>query len=214
MASQFISEQNVLPPKLRYKIQPVSEFVTSNMIRIQRILEKNGDYLSLSPQDRSILLRNTVKYTGCFGGTFVLHHAHLLDDPSFYKSSELIFGSNVMLTIKPLNNTYDSDIIFIKLIHAVLSFSTINYTIYTNTPHINFTNLKLMLHIQDTYTELTWRYLVYKYSEKQAVKRFCNLLRCLFNVHSTIITVENTQQYTNMIDTIIEQTEDLLISNK
>jgi hypothetical protein len=212
MALKFISEQNIFPPKLRYKFQSVNKFVTENIIQVQRIVEKNGDYLSLSSQDRSILLRNTIKHIGCFGATFILHHTHLLDDPTFNKTVELIFGSDVMLSIKPINNTYDSDITFIKLILSILAFSTIHYTIYTNTSPINLTNLKLIIHIQDTYTELTWRYLIYKYNEEQAIKRFSNLIRCLFNVHSTIVIANTIQQYTNMIDTIIEQTEDLLIS--
>jgi hypothetical protein len=213
MAHRFISEQKILPLKLRYKIGPVGEFITSNMSRVQQIFEKNLDYRSLCSYDRSILLRNTVRHTGCIGGTFILHQAHLLDDPIFYKSSEIIFGSDVMLTIKPITDTYDSDIIFVKLILIIIAFSTTNYTIYTNTTPINLIDIKTIIHIQDTYTELTWRYLLYKYSHEQAVKRFCNLIRCLFNVNFTIVTVDRIQEYTNMIDTIVEQTEELLIPN-
>ncbi len=213
MANRFMSEQNALPAKLRYKLEPVGEFITFNMIRVQRIFEKNDDYLSLCSHDRSILLRNTVKHTGCIGGTFVLHQAHLLDDPLFYKSAEIIFTPDVMLTIKPITVTFDFDIIFVKLILAIIGFSTTNYTIYTNTPPINFIDLKTILHIQDAYTELIWRYLVYKYTHEQAVKRFCNLLRCLFNINFTIVEVNRIQEYTNMIDTVVEQTKDLFITN-
>jgi hypothetical protein len=213
MVHRFVSEQNVLPIKLRYKLGPVGEFIASNMSRVQRIFEKNGDYLSLSTHDRSILLRNTVKHTGCFGGTFMLHQARLLNDLLFYQSSELIFGREVMLTIKPIINSFDFDIIFIKLILTIIAFSTINYTVYTNTIPINLTDIKTMIRIQDTYTELTWRYLVYKYTYEQAVKRFCNLLRCLFNVNFTVVEVNRIEEYTNMIDTIVEKTEEIFSRN-
>ena len=212
MASKFISGQNILPPKLRYKIQPVGEFVTSNMMQVQRVFERNGNYLSLPVHDRLMLLRNTVKHTGCFGATFILHDSRLLDDPSFSRTAALIFGSQVMSTIKPICNAYDSDIIFVKLILSILAFSTVSFTAYTQTPSINLIDLRSILRIQDAYIELTWRYLIYKYDEEQAIKRFSNLLRCLFNIHRTIVTVDAVQQYSNMIETVIEQTEDLLIS--
>ena len=213
MAHRFISEQNALPLKLRYKYEPVTEFITSNMIRVLRIFEKNFDYLSLCSQDRSILLRNTVKHTGCIGGTLVLHQAHLFDNPFFYKSYEVIFGTEVMLTMKPVIDTLDSDIIFMKLILTIIAFSTTSYTIYTNMAPINFTDLKTIIHIQDTYIEVTWRYLVYKYSYEQAVKRFCNLLRFLFNINVTVVTVDKIPNYSNMIDTVVEQIEQLSLTN-
>lgn len=213
MANRFKFEQNILPIKLRYKLGPIGEFITSNMSRVQRIFEKNYDYLSLCSNDRSILLRNTVKHTGCIGGTFVLHQAHLLDDLFFYKSSEAIFGSHVMSTIKCITDTFDSDVIFIKLILTIIAFSTTCYTVYTHTPSMNLINLKTIIHIQDTYTELTWKYLIYKYNYEQAVKRFCNLLRCLFHINFTIVEVDRIQNYTRMIETVVEQTNDLLTNN-
>jgi hypothetical protein len=213
MGYHFISGQNALPLKLRYKIEPVGEFVTANMSRVQRIFEKNRDCLSLSSQDRLTLLQHTVKHTGCIGATFVLHEIQLLNDPLFYKSSEIIFGSDVMSTIKHITDTFDSDIVFVKLILTIMAFSTTNYTVYTNTPPLILNDIKTILHFQDIYIELAWKYLVYRYNHEQAVKCFCNLIRCLFNINSTIVEVNRIQEYTNMIDTVVEQTKELLIPN-
>jgi hypothetical protein len=213
MVFRFTSEQNALPVKLRYKPGPVGEFIASNMSRVQRIFEKNRDYLSLSTHDRSILLRNTVKHTRCFDGTFILHQAHLFDNPLFYKTTEMLFGSHTMATNNRLIDSFDTDITFVKLILTVLAFSTTNYIVYKNTIPVNLIDIKTVLRFQDTYTELAWRYMIYKYSFEVAVKRFCQLIRCLFYVTSTVVAADQTQEYTNLIDTVVKQTEQTLTLN-
>jgi hypothetical protein len=213
MAQLFISEQNALPVKLRYKIGVVGEFLTSNITRVQRIFEKNDDYHSLCLQDRSTLLRSTVKHTGCIGGTFVLHQAHLLDDPLFYKSTELIFGSDVMSTIIPLTESFDSDATFVKLILTIVAFSTIRYTNYFDTDSNDLIDIKTVIRIQDTYIELAWGYMIYKYSYEQAVIRFCHLIKNLFKINFTVVEADRIQEYKNMIDTVVEQTEQRLKLN-
>ncbi len=52
----------------------------------------------------------------------------------------------------------------VKIILNIIGFSTINYTKYENTQPINLIDLKTIIDIQDTYTELAWQYLVYKYT--------------------------------------------------
>ncbi len=210
LAKDFISEQNALPLKLRYKLEPVSEFMTSNMSRVQQILEKNGDYLHLCSEDRLILLRHTVKHTSYFGGTFVLHQVHLFNNPLFYKTAEILFGSHPLQRTKCLIDSFDSDVTFIILIVAVLAFSTTNYTVYRNTAAINLINMKTVLHIQDTYIELAWRYMVYKYNYLQAIKRFSHLLRCLFHTNDIIVEVNRVEECNNIIDSVVKQTEQIL----
>lgn len=117
-----------------------------------------------------------------------------------------------MSTIKPLIDTFDTDIIIIKLTLTIIAFSTTSYTIFTPDTSIrNFLDIKTILSIQDNYTEILWKYLIYKYTYEQSIKHFCKLLRCLFHVNFTIVEADRIQQYTNMIDTVIQQTQDLLI---
>ena len=63
------------------------------------------------------------------------------------------------------------------------------------------------------YTELAWRYLLYKYNHDQAVRCFSNLVRCLFTVYDGIIEVCKVKRFTDMIDSVIEQTEQTLTLN-
>ncbi|CAF3398433.1 unnamed protein product [Rotaria socialis] len=208
--ADFIEEQSALPLKLRFKYSSVNPFFTSMMSKVQLVFEKNRDFLLLSQHDRTVLLKNTVEYTATIGGMFILRQSRLLDDCSFSQSAEMIFQPSGMIFIKRVIDQFDSDDTFIKLILVILAFATINYTVYSKNIQIDLTNMKVILPIQDMYTELTWQYLVDKYGYQQAVKRFSNLLKCLFSVTKAIVEVRRVQKFTDIINSIIEQTEETI----
>ncbi|CAF1092657.1 unnamed protein product [Rotaria sp. Silwood1] len=207
---RFLEEQNRLPLKLRFKHSSVQHFFISLLSKVQLVFEKNRDCLLLSQHDRTILLESTVEYTATIGGMFLLCQARLLDDLSFVKSAEMIFQPSAIVCIKRVIDRFDSDVTFIKLILAILAFSTISYTVYRKNTQSNLTNIKAILSIQDMYTDLAWRYLLYKYGHHQAVIRFSNLLRCLFSVSEVIVEAHEAQQFTDIIDYVVEQTEEAL----
>ncbi|CAF5107359.1 unnamed protein product [Rotaria sp. Silwood1] len=122
----------------------------------------------------------------------------------------MIFQPSAIVCIKRVIDRFDSDVTFIKLILAILAFSTISYTVYRKNTQSNLTNIKAILSIQDMYTDLAWRYLLYKYGHHQAVIRFSNLLRCLFSVSEAIVEAHEAQQFTDIIDYVVEQTEEAL----
>ncbi|CAF2457322.1 unnamed protein product [Rotaria sp. Silwood2] len=206
----FLEEQNRLPLKLRFKYASVNEFFKLIMSKVQIAFEKNCDFLSLSRHDRTALLRSTVEYTSSFGGMFIIWQYKLFDYPPFYKSVEMIFQPSASIFTKRVIDQLDPDNTFIKLILSILAFSTIHYTVYRKDVDINLTNIKATLPIQDMYTDLAWRYLLYKYGHHQAVIRFSNLLRCLLAVTEAVVEAHEGQQFTDIIDSVVEQTEHAL----
>ncbi|CAF0971752.1 unnamed protein product [Rotaria sp. Silwood1] len=207
---RFIDQQNRLPLKLRFKHSSVNDFFTSMKRNIQLVFEKNRHFLSLSHHDRTALLRSTVEYTTSVGGMFTVRQYKLFDYPPFYESAEMIFHPSAAMLTKCVIDQLDPDNTFIKLVLAIVAFSTINYTVYRKNIQIGFTNIKAILPIQDMYTDLTWRYLLYKYGHREAVIRFSKLLRCLFLVIWAIVEAHESQKFTEMIDYVIEQTEQTL----
>jgi len=123
----YIRDQNALHPKLRFKYSSVRDYFTSVKSKIQLGLEKNRDFLSLSLNDHSTLLRTIVEHTTGLGGMFISRQYGLFDYLSFYNSAEIIFGPVSTAYGVRVINLLDPDNIFIKLIIAILSF----YTAYT-----------------------------------------------------------------------------------
>ena len=102
----FIQDQNMLPLKLRFKYSSVTNFIMSLNSKVQLIIEKNRDYLSLSLHDRTTLLRTTVEYTTSVGGIFISCQHQLFDYPSFDQLQQLLLDMpliNLILTTHLLN---------------------------------------------------------------------------------------------------------------
>ncbi|CAF0971698.1 unnamed protein product [Rotaria sp. Silwood1] len=209
----FLEEQKRLPLKLRFKYSSVQHFFIALLSKVQLVFEKNRDCLLLSQHDRTILLESTVEYTATIGGMFLLRQARLLDNLSFVKSAEMIFPPSAIVLIKRVIDQFDSDVTFIKLILAILAFSTINYTVYRKNILINLTNVTAILPIQDLYTDLAWRYLLHKYDHHQAVIRFSNLLRCLFSVNEAIAEAHESQQFMDIIDFVLKETNTKILNS-
>jgi len=193
---------------MRFKLTPVVELLTLITGVGQLIYEKNLEFISLCSHDRSILLHKTMKYVSGLGTCFIMRHTGLLDDPGLYKSAEVIYGSTTLAISYRVIDQLDFDGTFFKLVLALLSFSTFDYIYYTNKAPVNLLNIKAILAIQDMYTKLIWRYLLYKYDHERAVICFLKFLRCLFLVNNAIIEAIECRQYRDMIDTLIKQTEE------
>jgi hypothetical protein len=148
-----------------------------------------------------------MKYVGGLCSCLIARHIRILDNPAMFKSIENIYGSTTLANGIRAIDQLDSDNMFIKLALALLTFSTLNYTYYTNTPPDNLIHIQTVLYIQDIYTELIWQYLVYKYNHQQAVLCFSNLIRCIFLINNGIIEVHELQHYQDMMNSIIKQTE-------
>ncbi|CAF1283122.1 unnamed protein product [Adineta steineri] len=211
IGERYVREQHALPPRLRFKTTSMIVFIGTIFNEAQLLYKNNQDFLSLSLEDRSTLLHSTTAHTASLSSNFIFHQIGLMDCPTYYNSLEIITHASLIPTAKRIANRLDFDIIVIKLMLAILSFSTISYTSYSNSPPVNLSNTKLILKIQDTYIDLTWRYLVYKYNYEQAIKCFSDLIRCLFAINQAMVEIEEIQWYTNMVDSFVQTTEQILI---
>jgi len=206
-------EQNLLPYKLRYKSISVMKLYQILLDGIQLLYKNNRDFISLSPYNRSILLHSTIKHTASVSVNFIMYQIRLLDQSAYYDAIGIITHPRVIPTAKRMAGRLDFDVIIIKLFLVILSFSTINFTVYSNTPPVNLSNVKDILQIQDTYIDLTWRYLLYRYDYKQAVKCFSELIRCFFAIHDAIHQTEDVLWYLDTINSLVQKTEQSLILN-
>ena len=79
-----MSEQNKLPLKLRFKIASITQLYQISLEAAQSLYKNNHDFLSLSPDDRSILLHSTSMQTGCISSDFIYYKIQLLNCPTYY----------------------------------------------------------------------------------------------------------------------------------
>ena len=211
LAQQFLQQQKDLPLKKRYKLASVTKFCTLVQEQPQLFFEKNYHFMSLCANDRSILLRNTKKYIGYLGLCFIMRRTGLLNNFVFRNSAEIIYGFDTIERIYRTVNRLDFDCPIFKLALALIVFSTFNYTYYHNISPVNLIDIQTILRIQNTYSDLTWRYLIHTYNYERAVMYFSNLIKCILSLNDIVVETTNLQQCNDMIDSIVKLTEEQMI---
>ncbi|CAF0926150.1 unnamed protein product [Adineta ricciae] len=206
----YMYEQNKFPVKLRYKPVTVIELITSLMRQNPLLYINNRDFIDLSENDRALLLDNTLVYTTTSSVNFIHSQIGLNDLPVFLEAVGLISHPSYIPTVQQVAHRIVPDSVIMKLLLAIISFSTVQYTVYRDEPPRNLSNIGRILKIQDEYVDLAWRYLVYTYKFEWTVKYFSDLLRFLFVIHDGVRKSEEVKWYTNTIDSLTQQTKDVL----
>lgn len=174
---------------------------------VQHLYTKNADFLSLPASTRSILIRRTMLAVASLSCCFLANTSQLLSNAAFFQTMALTYGSTSSHYGQLTAERLDRDVIFVKLILSLMIFSTFDYSMdFSKDDQTGFLDVKSLVHIQDRYVELTWRYLVHRYDEQRAVQCFSNLVRSLFTLQSSLACVE-AEQYYRMIDYLVQQTE-------
>lgn len=206
-------EQNILPLKCRFKSNLVLDLIQKEVDGAQLLYKNNQDFRLLSTDDQTLLLHRTFPHIGTLSTNFILYKVELSDCPAYYKALELITYPEIIATAKRIAQRVDFDMITMKLLLAIISFSTIEYTIYTNEPPVNLSNIKQIINIQDKYIELTWRYLLYKHGHEYAVGCFSNLIKCMFAITEGVVKTHVVEWVTDKFDSVVELTEKTLVIN-
>ncbi|CAF2531364.1 unnamed protein product [Rotaria sp. Silwood2] len=213
IGERFMLEQNALPLKLRFKKEPIKALIQMALDKCQSLYKNNQDFTSLSTDDRSILLHATFKHVASLSSNFIIYKIQLMNYSVYFNVVEMITHPTALPVAKRLADRLDFDMIIMKLFLAILSFSTIHYTVYSNTPPVNLSNIKEIFRIQDTYIEIAWRYLLYKYDFERAVLCLSDLIRCVFVIDEGVVKTHNVQWLTDTISSIVTQTENTLTLN-
>jgi len=213
IGERFMHEQYLLSPTMQFQTTAVVELIQTILHDCQSLYKNNQDFLSLLSNDRSILLDRTFKHIASVCANFILYKIRLMDHPNYFTIVESITHPDNLSAAKRIAKRLDFDMIIMKLFLAILSFSTIGYTIYSNSPPINLSNIKEVLNIQDRYIELTWRYLLYKYNHEWAVKCFSDLIKCFFAVYEAVVNTIELTWLADTFDSIVQQTEQTLTLN-
>ena len=209
-ANDYLQAQMNLPPKYRFKVSSVGTFLGQLMEQVQSVTEMNRDSQVISLRDRKLLLHNTAEYTTSFGCAFLFRETGLFDQPLYLQAAEVLLKENFIHFAKRLVEHLDSDVVFLKIIVALMSFFTSNYTVYIHEPPTNLDNAISIFHLENIYSDLVWRYLLYKYGHQQAVQCFSNLIRCFLLLNDTVVQAHEVRQFTEIIDTVVQTTEEKL----
>lgn len=104
----------------------------------------------------------------------------------------------------------DKDIDTAKIALSLFAFSN-NISIFSSNMVLKPFNTLTIFRVQNNYTEIMWKYFVYKYGYYQSIKQFINLLQCLLTATNTVCDAQNVEKHINDIESLVEQAELALV---
>jgi hypothetical protein len=185
----------ILAKKFFLKINEISEIY----------IRSNSHFCKLSSDDRLVYLRNITENVQCLTTAISWHQSKIYNSQSFLNRYIELYGQNSVNMIQQIVKFIDPDIIINKLILSLFAFSN-HLSIFISSMNIKSFNTLAIFHIQNIYTEITWKYLIDKYSYTQSIQRFNNLIQCLLAATTSISDRQNIEQHANEITSLVEQT--------
>ncbi|CAF2953949.1 unnamed protein product [Rotaria sp. Silwood2] len=175
-------------------------------------LNSNGDLCRLSSDNRYAFLRNAAESVHCIGTIFSWSRSQVYKCKYFINICIDLYGRDSIDMIEHILKYMDSDIVICKLALSLFTFST-NITISSSIATINPINTLEIFHIQNTYAEVTWKYLLYKYGFYQSIQRFINLIQCFLAATDALYKVQYIEKHENDIELLVENVELELLLN-
>jgi hypothetical protein len=206
IAQQFINENNVVQYLGTIDLTLPIEFFTTVYETSGAYLHSNGDLCTLSSDDRFTFLSSAAETVTCLGAVFSWSRSQLYNHKPFIDACIQIYGETSVIMIEHVLKFLDPDIVIAKLALSLFVFSNYISIFSSNLPTQSLNTLAIF-HIQNTYAEITWKYLVYRYGHCQSIRRFMNLIQCLLAATDITYTAHSIEQHVNDIELLIEQTE-------
>ena len=204
-----LKEQSSLPPKLRTKQMNTLELIGSYYLAVQPFIERSPYFSTLPLDIRKIILENNFSGTGGFNTMIAAAEANVFDNENHVARCNEIYGTDYVRESERLLTRFEPNITLLKLFLMVLMFSThCSLVLYDHSiESINRSSTKSLdlLHIQNIFITMLWKYLVYQYGHEDAIRCFINMIKnyldVLNHMHENV-----SQQHQKMVDNIIEKT--------
>ena len=173
-------------------------------------LRSNSDISTLSSDDRSDFLRNTANNVLCLGTVLCYNLSQLCNCKYFINVCTNVYGEKAVTMARQVLKFIDSDIVISKLALSIFAFCS-NNIVYSSNITMNTLNTLAIFRIQNTYVEVLWKYLVYKYGYYESVQRFMKLIQYLLAGTDAVFESQSIEKHVNDIELLVEQTELALV---
>ena len=173
-------------------------------------IRSNSDISTLTSDDRSDFLRNTANNVLCLGMALCYNLSQLCNCKYFIDVCTNVYGEKAVIIARQVLKFIDSDIVVAKLALSIFAFCS-NNIVYSANITMETLNTLAIFRIQNTYVEVLWRYLVYKYGYYESVQRFMKLIQYLLAGIDAVCESQSIVKHVNDLESLIEQTELALV---
>ena len=171
----------------------------------------NQDFQHLSPTDRSVLLAPALNNNICLCRTFSFSQKkQFWNQQRLVKYFDDLYGPLAMKYYCWSTEFVEIDEVLFKLALPLFSLSTVSRSFQPNLTD-EYADVKTILDLENRYAELLWKYLLYRYTLNEAVRRYLSIIRWFLTMSVVMYHVSLAQRHVQDLESIIEDTELQLI---
>lgn len=180
-------------------------YINQCKLSTEVVLKESPCFENLSTVNRHWIVENNFYFSASFNALLVGREVDLWHNDQFGMIYNLLFGENYFEHCAPVPRRLDSNSTLAKIMLFVILFSS-NYSIVAFRSSIKIETIRNpieIIRIQDVLTEILWKYLIYQYDYRQAVKRYSLLIKSLLDNMSKLEDHIRTEIFYEMLDKII-----------
>ena len=204
----LLDQQASLPPKLRSKPAVTLDIVGYLYSSTQAFIQRTQLFNELSVDDRRTVVQRNCGTIGTYNSVYLVRETNALDYSAYVVGCCNLYGQGNYVEFKKFLSQLEPNGIFFKLMLLIIGFST-NCSIVLPDFNENYSRIPSMMfiiQIQNIIVTMFWKYLNYQYGFSGAVKCFNSMIKYILNMIRWS-DERPSAQHTDMVDTIIENTE-------
>lgn len=180
---------------------------------IQPLIERSPDVNFLSVDARRALIKNNLNTTGAVNGIFICRELNLYQNTVFWNPCQVQYGTEFMEYCVRNSARCDPNGNLIKIMLFVATFST-NCSIVDFDQQESLTNINIsleLIHIQNIYVTMLWKYFLYLYGFKEAVIRYSYMVKNILDIIRMLSLMPKNEGHDQMVEKIVSETERVLV---
>ena len=209
----LLDSESSLPVKMRVKEAFVVRFIHQSMMTIEPIIKRSPDLRALPIDARRTLIRRNLFWISLYQRFILSHQFDFLNDSKLILSIIGLYGVDCFKKVmKIYQQADDNETIYKVMLFVTAFFSNSSMVIFDSTDDMSSATVSMnLVLIQDFYVTMLWKYLVYQYGFKEAVRRYSSLITTMLNGYQILENVMGLKSYDEMFNMTVEQMERSLI---
>ncbi|CAF1096342.1 unnamed protein product [Rotaria sordida] len=209
---------DLIEPTIEINISDSLNLFNSFYMSVKSFVSVTPDFRILTVAEQCSLFQRNLNGLFNLYGTLMLRDAGIFDNIRNERILIPLYGHEVVRQARKIIMRLDFDSTIVKIIHMIFAFSTNCYAVDYD-PHMNKDPLLpgtfRLFGSQNVYTEILWKYMIYRYGYKETILRFAALIKQILDqIMATTDIYINNRHHRTLVDDSIKEAETAVILNE
>ncbi|CAM4764581.1 unnamed protein product [Rotaria magnacalcarata] len=209
----ILESKSSLPAKLRLKPADTIDLMSKPLENIVLLMGNSPHFCALSSNAHRAVVSHNLILTGGLDGYFVARETDQLNNIHYMIASGALYGSDFMAQCAKDNERLEPNGNLIKIMLFVLIFSSnCSVVVFNGQEDINImSSTSELIHIQDIYLAILWKYLIYLYGYNQAIVHFSAMVKSVLDMLRRVEDLSKNDTLERIITRVVTHAERSLV---